>query len=137
MTSCNPSGRLVNNNNKKITWLWFIREWLGLQGPLKIIYFQTPCHGQGHLLLLRPGWSKPRSIWFCYILRISYFGFSLFLNRAKLMLLFNTNKQASKQKSVTSKFLQAELEKRLTHKWTNSSKSPLYFTGIILKHSWD
>jgi len=24
-------------------------EWLGLEGTLKIIWFQPPCHGQGHL----------------------------------------------------------------------------------------
>jgi len=28
-----------------------ITEWFGLEGTLKIIYFQPPCHGQGHLPL--------------------------------------------------------------------------------------
>ena len=28
-----------------------IVEWFGLGGTLKIIQFQTPCHGQGHLPL--------------------------------------------------------------------------------------
>jgi len=24
-------------------------EWFGLEGTFRIIYFQLPCHGQGHL----------------------------------------------------------------------------------------
>ena len=28
-----------------------IIEWFGLEGSLKIIWFQPPCHGQGHLPL--------------------------------------------------------------------------------------
>jgi len=34
---------LKNENAKGII------EWFGLEGTLKIISFQPPCHGQGHL----------------------------------------------------------------------------------------
>jgi len=36
--------REANSNHRTI-------EWIGLEGTLKIIWFQSPCHGQGHLPL--------------------------------------------------------------------------------------
>jgi len=34
-----------------LIWCYRITEWFGLEGTLKIIWFQLPCHGQGHLPL--------------------------------------------------------------------------------------
>jgi len=29
-----------------------IIEWIGLEGTLKMVWFQVPCHGQGHTSLV-------------------------------------------------------------------------------------
>ena len=53
-----------------------IVEWFGLEGPLKIIWFQPLCHGQGHLPLDQvsqspiqpstlPGRGQPQLLWAC------------------------------------------------------------------------
>ena len=39
----------VSSKNQRIT------EWFGLEGTLKIVWFQIPCHGQGHFPLLLKG----------------------------------------------------------------------------------
>jgi len=56
----NNSTFLSESQNHRIT------EWFGLEGTLKIIWFQPPCHEQGHL----PPASKtlpkfPNSIYEC------------------------------------------------------------------------
>jgi len=60
----------VVNEHYTSSWYHRMTEWFGLEGTLKIIQFQPPCHGQGHLLLeqvaqspVQPGlepWPPPR-----------------------------------------------------------------------------